>query len=870
MTNAAGPARRDDFLLALDDATRGLTLPRDITATTARMLAEQLQADRCAYADVQAPGTFDVIGDYCATAASMVGRYPLAAFGEDFVKACRAGEPYVVDDAETDPRTEGVRDAYRKADIRAVISVALVKDGQFVGGMAVHQKTPRHWNREEVQLVRLVVNRCWESIERARITRQLIRKTRSLGLLANAGTRLLSEEQPEQLIQSLFEEAAEISDVELCFHFLLADDGQHLRLAVCHGIDMAECQEIAYVDLDEAVCGSVALSRRPVFCRNVQSETDPLVRWIRSIDVRAYACFPLIAGGELVGTLSFGSRSRSAFDDEDLTFLQALSDQVAVAYARAAGAAALRASEERLQQAVAIAGLGTFEVDVTTDCGTVNEPGRAIYGWASGEPITFARIQSQFHPADYDRVMKIVRAAHEPSGANAFDVEHRIIRSDGAERWIRVRGQVLFDTIGGRRQPVRALGTFLDITDRKHAEHRREALLEAERSARENAERLGRLKDEFLATVSHELRTPLNAILGWSQLLERRGINIEDTRRAIETIGRNARAQAVLIDDLLDMNRIVSGKIRLEMHTVDLALAVSTAVESVQPTARAKGVRIHETDLAEAPTIVGDAARIQQVLWNLLSNALKFTPAGGEIELTLRQDGGNAVIEVRDTGAGIAPEFLPYIFEPFRQQDASTTRRHGGVGLGLSIVKQLVDLHGGSVTAFSEGPGRGARFVVSLPLERDAHPARRRNTAPPVGAQPGTAIGDTIRLTGLKVLIVDDEPDAQQVLGRILQDAGATVFAADSAEAALAQLERRTPDILISDIGMPLVDGYELIARVRASETGRIARIPAIALSAYARPDDRQRALQAGYQAHIAKPVNITSFLATLAGIAHG
>ena len=862
------PRQRDDFLLALDDATRGLTRPQEITAKTAQLLAEHLCADRCSYAEVHTPDTFDVIGDFCIDAPSIVGRYPLTAFGDEFVRSCRTGDPFVVDDAEIDPRADGVRDVYRRFEIRAVIAIPLIKDGQYVGGMAVHQKAPRHWTREEIQLVRLVGNRCWESVERARMTRQLLRKTRSLGLLARAGTRLLSEDQPAQLIESLFAEAAEISDVEMCFHFLRTEDKNRLRLAVCHGVDDEAARRLEHIDSGATVCGSVALQGSPIVYRNMQADSDPAADVIRSLGIQAYACFPLSAGGALIGTLSFGSRLRASFDDEDLTFLQALSDQVAVAYARSMSAAALRASEERLQQAIAIVGLGTFEVELATDAATVNEQGRRIYGWGADESLTFARIQTQFHRDDYDRVMKLVRSAHDPSAPNMFDVEHRIIRTDGVERWIRVRGQIIFDTAGGRRHPVRCLGTFVDITPRKQADERKEAIIEAERSARENAERLGRLKDEFLATVSHELRTPLNAILGWSQLLERRGANVNDTRRAIETIRRNARAQAVLIDDLLDMNRIVSGKIRLEMESIDLELAISTAMESLQPAARAKGVHLEQHPIADAPVVVGDAARVQQVLWNLLSNAIKFTPPSGRIEVSVRHDERNASIEVADTGDGIAGDFLPHIFEPFRQQDASTTRRHAGVGLGLSIVKQIVDLHGGSVQASSDGPGRGARFLVTLPLERRA--SARAGTAPePRQVElPADPPGAPVRLDGLRVLIVDDEPDALRILTRVLVDAGATVIAADSAAAALQQLDGHAPDVMVSDIGMPSVDGYDLIARVRESHLEAIARLPAIALSAYARPEDRERALQAGYQAHVAKPLEIPSFLAMLAGVA--
>jgi PAS domain S-box-containing protein len=566
--------------------------------------------------------------------------------------------------------------------------------------------------------VRIVANRCWEAIERARITRLLLRKTRSLGLLAKAGTRLLSQDDPRALIESLFNEAGEIADLELCFHFLAPDDGDRLRLEVCRGVDEAGCRQVQEIELGQVLCGHVTARRCPIVRERVLHASDDASAWLRRMGVNAYACFPLLAGDGLVGTLSFGSRTREQFDEEDVTFLQALSDQVAIAYGRARAASSLRGSEERLRQAVAIAGLGTFDVDPATDTVIVNEPGRAIYGWAPGEPITFARIQRQFHPDDRAAVRRAVRHAFVPQGGHIFDIEHRIIRTDGSERWVRARGQVIFEHAAEPRA-VRVIGTYLDVTARKEAEQRREASLAAERAAREHAERLGRLKDEFLATVSHELRTPLNAILGWSQLLGRREMPSEEARRAVETIRRNARAQAVLIDDLLDMNRIVSGKLRLEMHPMDLTVAVAGAIESIEPALRAKGVHLRENLPPHSATVLGDPARIQQVLWNLLSNAIKFTPAGGTIEVGLSTKSRHALIEISDTGMGITPGFLPYIFEPFRQQDASTTRRHGGVGLGLSIVKELVELHGGSVDAFSGGEGAGTRVVVSLPMPQD-------------------------------------------------------------------------------------------------------------------------------------------------------
>ncbi len=844
---------RDRFLVQLDDHTRALEDPREITAAAARLLGQHLQVNRCAYAHVARRDSFELTGDYCNGVPSIVGQYALAEFGPEFTRLTLAGDPFVVTDSETDPRTTEFVEVYRRTQIRAVISIPLLKQGGFAGGMAVHQLTPRTWRPDEIELVRIVANRCWEAIERARIARGLERRARSLSFLAENGMRLLSEDRPQMLIESLFEKAAELAELELCFHYVPTKDGR-LRLAVSRGVDEKTSGRIQYLEFGEAVCGLVALGQEPVICASVQTGSDEMTTWIRPMGVRAYACFPLVSGGVLLGTLSFASRSRDTFDESDLEFLHTLSDQVAAAYARANATAAMRDSEERLQQAVAIARLGTFDIDLRTDAVAVNGPGRAIYGWSSDEALTFRKVQTHFHPDDRTRVMQEVMAALDSEGSGAFDVEHRIIRADGAHRWIRVRGRTIFEGAAGRRQAARCLGTYLDVTDRKEAEERRERTLQAERDARAEAERVGRLKDEFLATLSHELRTPLNAILGWSQVIRRKPMGPEQQRAALETIERNARAQAELINDLLDMSRIVSGRIRLDVQNVDLGQLVATAAESLRPAAEAKKIEVRGASDVPAALVPGDPVRLHQVVWNLLNNAIKFTPRRGRIDLRLQRSGPNVDLVVSDTGVGIAPDFLPHIFEPFRQQDASTTRRHAGVGLGLSIVKQLVELHGGTVTATSAGEGHGATFVVTLPTVAGAQ-----------GAEPSTEEVPPL-LDAIRVMVVDDERDTRDLLRQVLQDAGATVFTAQSGTEALSRLQRETIDLLISDIAMADGDGYELIRQLRSMPGGQ-ANVPAIAVTAYARNEDRDRALQAGYQLHVPKPVNVDELLQFVASV---
>jgi signal transduction histidine kinase/CheY-like chemotaxis protein len=391
---------------------------------------------------------------------------------------------------------------------------------------------------------------------------------------------------------------------------------------------------------------------------------------------------------------------------------------------------------------------------------------------------------------------------------------------------------------------------------------------DAERSARAEAERAGQMKDEFLATLSHELRTPLNAILGWAQILKASPPSSEDVTEGVEIIERNARAQTQIIEDLLDMSRIISGKIRLDVQRVDIAEVVRAAVDTVKPAANAKGIALRAVLDSVSPAVSGDSNRLQQVFWNLLTNAVKFTPRGGRVQVLLERVNSHLEISIADNGEGIDPQFLPHVFDRFRQADATTTRRHGGLGLGLAIVKQLVELHGGSVRVKSPGKGQGTTFVVSLPLAV-LHPDPPTETLEPESMTTGCegSAGTPIHIEGLKVLVVDDEPDARSLLRRLLQDCKATVFVAGSAEEAMALLESRRPDVLVSDIGMPGEDGYSLLRRVRALPDERGGATPAIALTAYVRAEDRVTAIMAGFQHHVSKPVEPRELIAMVAAL---
>ncbi len=435
-------------------------------------------------------------------------------------------------------------------------------------------------------------------------------------------------------------------------------------------------------------------------------------------------------------------------------------------------------------------------------------------------------------------------------------------RKDGSELNVSLTISPIFNS---QHEVVGASKIVRDITHVKRAEKERETLLAAERAARADAEAANRLKDEFLANVSHEIRTPLNAILGWAQLLRGGHVGPEDFEQGLEVIERNARVQAQLIDDLLDTNRIASGKIRLDVQRIDLASIIESVLETVQPAAAARQIAMAAHLEPVRGAMMGDAARVQQIVWNLLSNAIKFTPQRGQVEIRLTSQGMHAEIVVSDSGQGIEPGFLPYIFDRFQQADGSSTREVGGLGLGLSIVKQLVELHGGSVEAASGGKGCGATFTVRLPL-RPAAAENRRHDATMLG-QP-EATGELPTLDGITVLVVDDEDDTRDFMQRVLSGRDARVLIARSAAEALAVLSHERPDILLSDIGMPEQDGYSLIRQVRALPHEQGGDIPAAALTAFTRAEDRKRALLAGFQSHVAKPVTPTELVAIVAGLA--
>lgn len=470
--------------------------------------------------------------------------------------------------------------------------------------------------------------------------------------------------------------------------------------------------------------------------------------------------------------------------------------------------------------------------------------GRSHEDTAAGNVRWDTITPAEFRPADERAIAELkARGVSTP-------FEKELLRADGARIPVMI-GVALLE-----HSSTECVAFTVDLTELKRAERDLKSAKETAEHAQAQAEQANRLKDEFLATLSHELRTPLNAILGWAQLLRSPRKTHEDHHHGLETIERNARAQAQLIEDLLDISRIVSGKMRLDVRTVDMATVIQSAIASVRLAADARHIRLTESIDRNVASVWGDPDRLQQVTWNLLSNAIKFTPEGGTVTASLKQTDAHVEIAITDSGQGISPEFLPYVFERFRQADASTTRKYGGLGLGLAIVRHLVEQHGGTVRAASAGEDQGARFTVRLPVKSDSvSPEGARDDAGRSSTSTSSADPSPASLHGIRVLVVDDEADTRELLIRMLEERNATVTAVDSAERALSILESNNTDVLVSDIGMPGVDGYELIRRVRALGKEKHGDIPAIALTAFARSEDRRRALAAGYQLHVPKPV---------------
>jgi PAS domain S-box-containing protein len=524
---------------------------------------------------------------------------------------------------------------------------------------------------------------------------------------------------------------------------------------------------------------------------------------------------------------------------------------------------ALRASEERFR--LLLENLEDYAILFLDTHGLIS-------GWSVGAQRILGYQEAEiltkpgsiiFTPEDIDRG-EDKRELEEAVKAGRAEDERWHIRKDGSRFWASGIVTPLRDETGDLRGFAKILR---DFTKRKQAEDERIALLEREQEARAQAEAANRMKDEFLATLSHELRSPLNAMLGWTRLLNSRKFDEATTARAMETIERSARAQAQLIEDLLDVSRIIQGKLRLNARPIELVCVIEAAIDIVRPAAEAKEIQLHSELDPAAGLVAGDSDRLQQVVWNLLSNAIKFTPKRGRVDVRLSRVNSHIEITVKDTGQGIKPEFVPYVFDRFRQADNSITRSYTGLGLGLAIVRHLVELHGGTARAESLGEGQGATFTVKLPLLPIRSPVNPPKSFNPT-VEERVPLDNSPSLKGMRVIVVDDEADSREYIIALLEQCGAEVVAVTSASEALDAVSQVKADVLVSDIGMPEEDGYSLIRKVRSLSAEHGGQIPAVALTAYARAEDRTRAIAEGFQIHIPKPVEPAELATVVASLA--
>ena len=566
----------------------------------------------------------------------------------------------------------------------------------------------------------------------------------------------------------------------------------------------------------------------------------PYLPAIRADGIAALSFIPLVHRGAVIGKFMLYSEVPRRLTLDELQLAGVIASQVAFAVARTRAEDQARRSEEHLRFALDAASMGTWDWDLVTQRVTWSDNLERLHGLPSGTfDGTFASYEREIHPDDRPGVLASAQRAI--TDGVPHDVEYRIVAPDGTVRWVEGKGRV--EMSDGK--PHSMSGVCIMATRRKEAELARLAA----------SEETGRLKDEFLATLSHELRTPLNAILGWVQMLEAGSVGSDRLPHALQIIGRNATLQAQLIEDILDISRIISGKLEIERGTMLVAPLIDTAIGGVLPLAELKRIQLTKSVPDRLPEIEGDRKRLHQVLGNVMSNAVKFTPQGGRVDVRCAADGEWVTIEVRDSGVGIDPAFTPFVFDRFRQGDSRSTRRHGGLGLGLAIARHLVEQHRGDIQVQSEGLGRGTTLTVRLPIRSNVPVA----TAPPHGA-PAHHVTQETGLDGVTVLVVDDQLDSRDLLDVLLSAHGARVLQAASAAAALAVLERESVNLLVADIAMPDTDGYELVRRVRV----RHPKLPAVAVSAYARPEDRRSAINAGYDAACAKPIETTKLLRTI------
>jgi PAS domain S-box-containing protein len=805
--------------------------------------------------------------------------------------AVREGRPVSTSDLLADPRltlTPETRARIERSGHGSVLGVPLTIGGRVTGVLAVGDATGRAFGAEEIRRLQDFANQAAIALEKARLFALETSRREQLEALATVQRDLSAELDLDRLLGLVVARAGRLFD-GASFAYLVDEESQALGARVW---GRAEPESEAPFPAEGGMVASCAAARRGLLVNDYPRSPYALPEVLRLGVCHAMAQ-PLLSRDRLLGVLVVVRRMDAPFRPEDFTGFEGLAVQAAVALDNAI--LFVDAGRQR-REAEVLAELAR-SINTAQDVSTVLQ--RVVDGAkelcrcdltsvALRETETGA-IVMQNRAGDYRGAP--ARLVVEPGrGAGGLVLESgRPFRSDNTAEGPRITRdhEDVFRTEGvvatlvvpimveGRVEGLlyvhrRAPKPFNDRTEtvlRQLAEYAAIAihnmrLLAHEHQMRAEAEGASRTKDEFLATLSHELRSPLQPLLNWAYLLRSPNLDPASSERALDAIERSTKTLGQLIEDLLDVSRIVTGKLRLQARPVRLPSVVRAAMEAVEPAALAKTVALEARIEPDLPAVMGDPDRLQQVLWNLLSNAIKFTPKGGRVTVSVAGRNSDVVLTVADTGAGIKPEFLPHVFERFRQAESSTNRAYGGLGLGLAIVRHLIELHGGSVAVRSEGEGLGATFSVHLPVAA----AIRADERAPATVSTDGPVGRS--LSGLRLLIVDDEADAREVMRFMLERGGAQVRTADSAAQALDAIREAQPDLLISDIGMPVEDGYVLVRRLRAMEEGLGRRLPAIALTAYASEEDTRRALAAGFDAHLSKPVDPARLIDIAAGLA--
>jgi len=797
--------KRHRFIAALDDAIRPLTAPDEIAHTVATILGRHLGVQRCAYAWVDdALGLFTLTGNYTDGLRSIVGQYALADFGAEFVRLHRAGLPYVVDDADSDARVADVIQAYRETGIRAVVSVPVVKAGRLVAGMAVHTTTPRRWHDHEVRLLAAVAQRCWESVERGRIGIAL-RKAEERVRASHDYLRLLLDCTEEGFYSVDRDGVTVMCNAAFLkmLGFQREEDaiGKKLHDVIHHSHpDGAHYPVVDCPIYRAARDGEAAHVQDEMFFRQ-DGSAFPV----------EYRARPVWQDGRLQGAVC--------------TFVD-LTD-------RRRTERALRDSEAHLRSLFDQSAGGICETDLQGRIVRLNDRYCQIVG-RTRDDLLGRRMQDLTHPDDV--AANLVLFEQAIASGEPFEIEKRYVRPDGSLVWVNNTVNLIHAAGGGSVPTMLAIS--VDISKRKRAE---DALRDADRR-----------KDEFLAMLAHELRNPMAPIRAAADLLATTQLDAERLRRTSQIVSRQVGHMTGLVDDLLDVSRVTRGLVELERRNLDMKQVIADAIEQSRPLMEAKTHRL-TVELAPEPAhVMGDQKRLVQILTNLLNNAAKYTPAAGCVRVAMQTSATQVILAVEDNGTGIDLELQPRIFDLFTQADRSADRSQGGLGIGLALVKSLVELHGGAVRVDSSGPGQGSRFTITLP-----------RVAGPSAPADDSNLLSTTKTARRRVLLVDDNADAAHMLAMFLEMAGHEVAIEYGPHDALARAQAMAAHVCILDIGLPDMDGYELARRLRQLPGTSGAML--VALTGYGREEDRRKALQAGFDHHLVKPVSAETLLALFA-----